>query len=518
MTTFPTGLYESLVTEALAVRLAGLPDDRRTRTDALRTAEAPDRIAWHIAAVVERAIEMLPESQRTTAGLALARALVDRVVEATDVAELTDHRPRDPAELLRAVHRLRPDGRPAEMDAPLIPLLDSALLTNSPGEPAVGHQVATEMASADRIDLIMAFIRRSGIRPLIEGLRKHVEAGGRLRVLTTTYTGSTEAAALDWLAALVDRLRDVDGIRARLRAPCCVAPPRNSAAMPASARLAGGAHPRSRCSPNLGRGPLGADVRVSYDTTSTRLHAKAWLFHRDSGFSTAYVGSSNLTYSAQTPGLEWNVRISGARNRSIVDKVAAVFESYWEEADFEPYDRARFDAAVGESGWERLPVRRSARRDAVQHAPHADVFVQVGPPRAFARAYEMDVRALLRCCLGQAPRPRQRDADGPAVREDRRDLVVRNGHGLHERLRSRRSARPMHSVSPHGARIPASPVSTALLERWRRAPGASMLRGHWLPRIRIHTGAYYRTYRGRPMADSAKPGHDSANPYSGCRR
>jgi superfamily II DNA or RNA helicase/HKD family nuclease len=299
MTPFPPGLYESLVTDALTERLDALPGDRWAQMDGLRTAEAADRIAWHIASVVERAIEMLPESQRTTAGVALARSLVDRVVEATDVAELTDHRPRDPAELLRAVHRLRPDGQPKPIDAPMIPLLDSALLTNSPGEPAVGHQVATEIASADRIDLIMAFIRRSGIRPLLEGMRKHVEAGGRLRVLTTTYTGSTEAAALDWLAE------------------------------------------------------LGADVRVSYDTTSTRLHAKAWLFHRDSGFATAYVGSSNLTHWAQATGLEWNVRISGARNRSIIEKVAAVFESYWEEADFEPYDPARFAIAIDRDRPER---------------------------------------------------------------------------------------------------------------------------------------------------------------------
>jgi superfamily II DNA or RNA helicase/HKD family nuclease len=224
---------------------------------------------------------------------------VDRVVEGTNVAELSDERPatRRPGGrgVLRAVHRLRPDGAPREIDAPLIPLLDSALLTNSPGEPAVGHQVAAEIASADRIDLIMAFIRRSGIRPLREKLRRHVADGGRLRVLTTTYTGSTEAAALDWLAE------------------------------------------------------LGADVRVSYDTTGTRLHAKAWLFHRDSGFATAYVGSSNLTHWAQATGLEWNVRISGARNRSIIDKVAAVFESYWEEADFEPYDPARFALAVDRS-------------------------------------------------------------------------------------------------------------------------------------------------------------------------
>jgi superfamily II DNA or RNA helicase/HKD family nuclease len=297
----PHGLYESLVTEDLARKLANLVEDRRPRTNALRPAEAADRIAWHIASIVERAIEMLPDPDRTTVGLELARTLIDRVVEAMNLPVLADQRLRDPAEVLRAVHRLRPDGEAAAIDAPLIPLLDSALLTNSPGEPNVGSQVAAEIASANGVDLIMAFIRRSGIRPLREKLRRHVDTGGRLRVLTTTYTGSTEVAALDWLDE------------------------------------------------------LGAEVRVSYDTAGTRLHAKAWLFHRDSGFSTAYVGSSNLTHWAQATGLEWNVRISGARNRSIVEKVAAVFESYWEEADFEPYDRERFAIAVNRS---RLETER----------------------------------------------------------------------------------------------------------------------------------------------------------------
>ena len=43
---------------------------------------------------------------------------------------------------------------------------------------------------------------------------------------------------------------------------------------------------------------LGAQIRVSYDERRTRLHAKAWLFHRDSGFGTAIIGSSNLSHSA----------------------------------------------------------------------------------------------------------------------------------------------------------------------------------------------------------------------------
>jgi superfamily II DNA or RNA helicase len=81
---------------------------------------------------------------------------------------------------------------------------------------------------------------------------------------------------------------------------------------------------------------------VSYDTSSTRLHAKAWIFHRESGYSTAYIGSSNLTHSAQALGLEWNVRVSAVRNPDAVAKMAAVFTSYWESRDFTVYDATEF--------------------------------------------------------------------------------------------------------------------------------------------------------------------------------
>jgi superfamily II DNA or RNA helicase len=190
--------------------------------------------------------------------------------------------------VLRLVAGRQPDGLAETIPAPLIPLLDTTLLTNAPGEPRVGHQIEKEIRSTDRIDVVMAFVRRSGISPLLEALRAHCRAGRALRVLTTTYTGSTEADALDVL-------RDA-----------------------------------------------GAEVRVSYDTTSTRLHAKAWLFHRRSGFSTAYIGSSNLTHSAQTSGLEWNVRVSEARNPDVIRKMDAVFESYWNSGDFVAYDPGEF--------------------------------------------------------------------------------------------------------------------------------------------------------------------------------
>jgi superfamily II DNA or RNA helicase len=284
------GLYEQILTELLAKELGSALGD--PQLEDLRSAEAADRIAWHLATIVERAIDTIPDAQRTLAGAKLAAQLIEFVATERPRGDFAEERLSEPPRILTAIRGRRPDGELETIEAPLIPLLDTTLLTNAPGEPRVGHQIEKEIASADRIDLVMAFIRRSGMVPLRDALRRHTEARRPFRVLTTTYTGSTEAEAIQLLKE------------------------------------------------------LGAEVRVSYDTSSTRLHAKAWLFHRDSGFSTAYVGSSNLTHSAQQTGLEWNVRISAARNRSVIEKITAVFESYWQQPDFELYNAERFAAAT----------------------------------------------------------------------------------------------------------------------------------------------------------------------------
>ena len=282
------GLYEMLVTEALATRLGQV--DLEPRTEPLRAAEAPDRIALHIGTLVRRALGSLPDKERAAVGIELARQLIATVQAALADSDVTPDSPVAPATLLSALLARRPDGSAEHIAEPLIPLLDTALLTNAPGEPTLASQLTAEIRSADRIDLVIAFVRWSGIKHMTAALAEHAAAGRPLRLLTTTYTGSTEGRALD-------ALRE-----------------------------------------------LGASIRVSYDTSSTRLHAKAWLFHRASGFSTAYIGSSNLTHWAQVTGLEWNVRVSGARNPDVIDKVAAVFEAYWQGGDFVPYDPAEFAA------------------------------------------------------------------------------------------------------------------------------------------------------------------------------
>jgi hypothetical protein len=124
----------------------------------------------------------------------------------------------------------------------------------------------SEIESADRIDLICAFIKWSGLLKFRDALARHCARGRPLHVLTTTYLGATDARAIEELAR------------------------------------------------------LGAKVKIAYEDVPTRLHAKAWLFHRDSGLATDYVGSSNLSRQALTDGIEWNVRIAWAEVPQIVER------------------------------------------------------------------------------------------------------------------------------------------------------------------------------------------------------
>ena len=193
MASLAQGLYELLVTRLLEEQLRDPQLQGIPNVDELRNAEAADRIALHVANVVETAIEDLPAEDRSVEGVKLARVLIDIIAQRAGNDHLFAVQLADPAAVLRSIRRRLPDGRPQEIPQPLIPLLDTTLLTNAPGEPRVGHQIQAEIASADRIDLVMAFIRRTGINPLMDALRRHTSDGKPLRVLTTVFTGSTEA-------------------------------------------------------------------------------------------------------------------------------------------------------------------------------------------------------------------------------------------------------------------------------------------------------------------------------------
>ncbi len=230
------GLYEALLTGALDKRLAGLvaaavaPELRK-----LADAEAADRLSRHLAAIVTRAIEALPEQGRAQGGASLVEKLIELLSGQSDAVEPDVDVPLDPARVLSAVLRRRPDGTPEALEAPLTPLLDTTLLTNSRGEPAVGHELRAEVHSSDSIDVVMAFVRLSGINPMLDALRRHCREGKTLRLVTTTYTNSTELARARRVGA--SRNRNQSLVRHRFHAAA-----REGLALSSKERLLHGVH------------------------------------------------------------------------------------------------------------------------------------------------------------------------------------------------------------------------------------------------------------------------------------
>ena len=276
------GLYESLLTERLHRALAGR-SDLRPEIDTVDDAEQPLAIARHLAPLIERAVRSAATPQERA-------DLVHRILAALSdpdaMAEALHQREPPTIERLEeivAANRLDV----ARLPRPATPLSDTALMTNARDEPSLAAELRAELASADQVDLLCAFVKWQGLRLLEDELAELRERNVTLRVITTTYLGATDARALD---ALVDE--------------------------------------------------FGAQVRVNYEIDRTRLHAKAWLLRRNNGFHTAYVGSSNLSHVALVDGLEWNVRFSAVSTPQVLEQFRVTFDSYWEDRACESYEPA----------------------------------------------------------------------------------------------------------------------------------------------------------------------------------
>ena len=159
----------------------------------------------------------------------------------------------------------------------------STLFTGHTG-PTLESELKREIRTADRVDFLISFIKFSGLRLIYEDLVEYTK-NNKLRVITTSYMGASDYKAILEIAKL----------------------------------------------PNT-------QVKVSYDVERTRLHAKAYYFERLSGFSTAYIGSSNISNPALSNGLEWNLKVSEYTSKDVIDSVVKTFESYWNDDEFRIFD------------------------------------------------------------------------------------------------------------------------------------------------------------------------------------
>jgi len=277
----PTGLYEKLLDEELQALIDSNPDLIPTLV-VIDDEASPHAYSQFVGQVVRQALRITKSEDR--------RNLVNRMIDllsAQDGLRYTQrkHLLERPKSLLR---EMRSNLNTESLVVPSTPMSVSSLLTGAGDDPQLEHEIRAEMMSADRVDILVSFIKWSGLRLLIPAFEDLVRRKVPVRIITTSYMGASDAEAVEWLA----------------RQP-------------------------------------GFMVQVSYDTARTRLHAKAYHFVRKSGFSTAYIGSANMSAPAMTSGVEWTVKVTAQDMPHVLERFAAEFETYWAKDEFEIYNETQ---------------------------------------------------------------------------------------------------------------------------------------------------------------------------------
>lgn len=275
--TLPLGLYEHLKSASLMSR--AIPEGAQWQEEILEKDDynIPELLTQFFATQLAPALESLKTPADQVELVNRMMELLPQDAEEQNDSLLTD----DDSNVIQMRELTLTDAKTTRPD---IPLSDVALMTNTSKDLNLNTEIQKELESADRVDLLCSFLKMSGVNSLSEQLKAIKNRGIPFRIITTTYMGATDRKAID---RLVEK--------------------------------------------------YGAEVKISYQGDSTRLHAKAWLFHRNTGMSTGYVGSSNLSSAALTDGLEWNVRISNPITPGLIRQFEGLFESYWKSGDFTLY-------------------------------------------------------------------------------------------------------------------------------------------------------------------------------------
>jgi superfamily II DNA or RNA helicase len=288
------GLYEELVTKLINFKINELDKDTfQVKKTSIDKAEAAQLLSQHIGKVIKYALEILPKNKEIDFienQIRVSNKIILFLKDELKKEEFEGDLIETEGKILKAVFS-KVDAYFTDLDlhlkeiTPYTRLIHSELFTGGNSGTTLESELRKEILSSDRVDLLVSFIKWKGIRILEKELREFTSRGGKLRVITTTYIGATDAKAVEFLASLEN-----------------------------------------------------TEVKVSYNTGNERLHAKAYLFERNTGFHTAYIGSSNFSRSALTDGLEWNLKVTTKEVGHIIDKFKKTFEAYWQNSDFELFD------------------------------------------------------------------------------------------------------------------------------------------------------------------------------------
>ncbi len=288
------GIYEEIITQKLQHELDTANLDIEIGRTPLDVEEARKVLSSYISSVTRNALKHVRDQEKNDKDALLKQIetcneIIDILSRRLDQHEFNSLKIAEEAEVLTHIYSKVNSARSIqkqEVIRPVTPISESSLFTGSSAEPNMLGELKKEILSSDSIEMLVSFIKWSGLRIILEELKTFTEGGGKLRIITTSYMEATDYKAIQELSKLSN-----------------------------------------------------TEIRISYDVKRTRLHAKAYLFKRNTGFSTAYIGSSNLSNPALTSGLEWNIKVTEKDSFDVLKKCEATFESYWNDKEFKEYDR-----------------------------------------------------------------------------------------------------------------------------------------------------------------------------------
>lgn len=285
------GIYEELVTQLVTQKINELDkNDYFINKTNIDKEEASSLLAQHLSRTIKNALEFVKGENKLEIQIKIANKIILLLKEELEHEEFVKDLIEVEGQILKAVFS-RVDSHFSNLDlrlkeiTPYTRLIHSELFTGGNSGLSLESELKKEILSSDRIDLLVSFIKFKGIIILEKELKEFTQRGGQLRIITTTYMGASDYKAIQLLSKLVN-----------------------------------------------------TQVKISYNTGNERLHAKAYLFYRNTGFHTGYIGSSNFSRSALTDGLEWNIKITTKEISHIIDKFQKTFDSYWQSEDFEIFD------------------------------------------------------------------------------------------------------------------------------------------------------------------------------------
>jgi len=298
-----TGLYEQLINKLIANKLELLDSEEyyisKTKLD---KQEAARYLSLYLAETIRFALNEVKDDDRPLKQIELSNKIINLLIQELDNFDLSQNILENEGKLLEAVFSkldfsFRNIHERIKEITPYTRLSQSELFTGNSAGISLESEIRKEILSSDEICWLVSFIKYSGIRIFKEELEEFTKSGRKLKVITTSYMGATDFKAIEFLSSL----------------------------------------------PNT-------EVKISYNTSHERLHAKSYLFLRNTGFHTGYIGSSNISRSALTNGLEWNLKITTQEISHIIDKFRKTFETYWEDAEFEKFkienDREKLQKAL----------------------------------------------------------------------------------------------------------------------------------------------------------------------------